>query len=81
MGRGEPVCVMADATDEAFDEGEFVATELGYCAEDVGGLLGNFGADAVTGEDCNLEAHHSSFSLLCDARRSDLSGWRSLRRS
>ncbi len=40
-----------------FDEGEVVAAELGYRAEDVGGLLGDFGADAVAGEDCNFETH------------------------
>ena len=46
-----------NATDGSFDEGEIVTTELGYRAEDVSGLLRDFGADAVAGEDCNFEAH------------------------
>ncbi len=51
---------MATAADEAFDEGEVVAAEFGYRAENVGGLLSDFGADAVAGEDCNFETHDSS---------------------
>ena len=48
-----------DAADEAFDEGEVVAAEFGYRAKDVGGFAGDFGADAVAGEDCNFETHYS----------------------
>jgi len=34
-----------------------VAAELGYRAQDSSGFIGDFGADAVAGEDCNFEAH------------------------
>jgi hypothetical protein len=47
------------ATDETFGKDELVAAEFGYSAKNVGGLLGDFGADAVAGENCNLEAHDS----------------------
>ena len=57
MGSGEPVLRDGDSADEAFDEGEVVAAEFGYGAQDVGGLLGDFGADAVAGEDCNFQTH------------------------
>ena len=38
-GEGRAVLRDGDAADEAFDEGEVVAAEFGYGAEDVGGLL------------------------------------------
>ena len=46
-----------DAADEGFGEGEVVAAELGDGFEDVDGFAGDFGADAVAGEDCDLELH------------------------
>ncbi len=49
-----------DAADEAFGEGEVVAAEFGDGAEDVGGFAGDFGADAVAGEDGNLESHSAT---------------------
>ncbi len=59
VGSGEPVCGDGGSADEAFDEGEVVAAEFGYGAQDVGGFTGDFGADAVAGEDCNFQAHIS----------------------
>ena len=46
-----------DAADESFGEGEVVAAELGDGLEDVDGFAGDFGADAVSGEDGDLELH------------------------
>jgi hypothetical protein len=34
-----------------------VPVGLGHGAEDVGGFVGDFRADAVAGEDCNFETH------------------------
>ena len=57
-----------DAADEACDEDEVVAAEFGDGAENIGGLLGDFGADAVAGEDCNFETHDSvSFDVVSSA--------------
>ena len=47
-----------------------MAAELGYGTQDVGGFTGDFGADAVAGEDCNFEAH-GILSLLCALVRCD----------
>ncbi len=57
MGSGEPVAVDGDSADEGFGEGEVVAAEFGYGFEDVDGFVGDFGADAVAGEDGDLELH------------------------
>ena len=46
-----------DSADEERDEGEVVAAELGDGFEDVDGFVGDFGADAVAGEDGYLETH------------------------
>ena len=46
-----------DAADEGFGEGEVVAAELGDGSENADGFAGDFGADAVAGEDCDLELH------------------------
>ncbi len=56
-----------DAADEAFDKGEVVAAKFGDCAEDVGGFAGDFGADAVAGEDCKFETHDSAV-LWCRSK-------------
>ena len=49
--------VMATPPRRSADEGEVVAAELGYGLEDVDGFVGDFGADAVAGEDGYLELH------------------------
>ncbi len=49
--------VDGDSADEERDEGEVVAAELGDGFEDVDGFVGDFGADAVAGEDGYLELH------------------------
>ncbi len=46
-----------DSAEEQRDEGEVVAAELGDGLEDVDGFVGDFGADAVAGEDGYLETH------------------------
>jgi len=51
------------SADEAFDEGEVMAAEFGYGAQDVGGFTGDFRADAVSGEDCNFQAHLASLKF------------------
>ena len=56
-----------DAADEGFGEGEVVAAELGDGLEDVDGFAGDFGADAVSGEDGDLELH----GFLNVVKRSD----------
>ena len=55
--------VDGDSADEQRDEGEVVAAELGDGFEDVDGFVGDFGADAVAGEDGYLEILHSADSL------------------
>ena len=45
-GRGD-----GDSAEQERDEGEVVAAELGDGFEDVDGFVGDFGADAVAGED------------------------------
>ena len=51
--------VDGDSAEEQRDEGEVVAAELGDGFEDVDGFVGDFGADAVAGEDGYLETHSS----------------------
>ena len=53
-----------DAADQAFDKGEVVAAKLGNRTKDVGGFAGDFGADAVAGEDCNFETHEKFSSSI-----------------
>jgi hypothetical protein len=45
------------SAEEAWGKGELVAAELGDCFEDADGFVGDFGTDAVSGEDCNFELH------------------------
>ncbi len=45
------------SAEEEWGEGEVVAAELGDGFEDVDGFVGDFGADAVAGEDGYLETH------------------------
>ena len=54
-GSGRAVCGDGDAADEGFTEGEGVAAELGNGFEDVDGFAGDFGADAVAGQDCDVQ--------------------------
>ena len=56
-GEGRAGGVDGDSADEQRDEGEVVAAELGDGFEDVDGFVGDFGADAVAGEDGYLESH------------------------
>ena len=57
VGRGEPCGGDGYSAEEAWGEGEVVAAEFGDGFEDVDGFVGDFGADAVAGEDCNFELH------------------------
>jgi hypothetical protein len=41
-----------------------VTAELSHGAKDVGSLLGDFGTDAVAGENCNFETH-DALPLAC----------------
>src|SRR6185312_11132172 len=44
-----------DAADQRVGECEIMAAELGDGLKDLGGFARDFGADAVSGEDCNLQ--------------------------
>ena len=64
-GSGVPVCGDGDAADEGFVEGEVVGAVVGDLLEDGDGFAGDFGADAVAGEDGDVESSfHSSLLLL-----------------
>jgi hypothetical protein len=52
-----------DAADQGFGEAEVVAAELGDSLENFNGFAGDFGADAVSGEDCDLQLHSGSFKF------------------
>jgi hypothetical protein len=61
-----------DAADEQGHEGEVVAAELGDGAQDGDCFVGDFGADAVAGEDGYLKLHALSFIVVCCCDREGL---------
>ncbi len=56
-GQGRAGGRDGDSAEEQGDEGEVVAAEFGDGLQDVDGFVGDFGADAVAGEDGYLETH------------------------
>ena len=57
VGSGEPFAVMATPPRRASAKVKSWPPSFGDGVEDVDGFVGDFGADAVAGEDCNLELH------------------------
>ena len=70
LREGGPVRGDGDAAEEGFGEAEVVVAGFGDLAEDGYGFLGDLGADAVAGEDCDVQLHSRSLSKF--ALRSDL---------
>ena len=57
MGSGEPVAVMATPPRSSGTKEKSWPPNSATALEDVDGFVGDFGADAVAGEDGYLETH------------------------
>ena len=69
-GSGVPAASMATPPMRASVKREVVAAELGDGFEDADGFAGDFGADAVAGEDCDFELHGTSADTRYEIRDS-----------